>query len=212
MSGSRRMIAAVAVLTAASVYGCAYDPARIEVAPAAAVVNTNDDVPRLNARVRDRTGRVMPDARVVWSSSAPGIAAVDPARGVLTVNRDGEAVITAAVGSLKGTAIITVSLYHALAVDADALTLQVGETRPLVATITDSKGKRVQGEILWMSADKAIATVGPSGVVTAVAAGETTVMAMAKALQTEVKIEVPVAAQAKPDAETKPAEGPRRSK
>ena len=212
MESTRRGIAAIAALAAAFALGCAFDAASIEVAPAAVVVNTNNDVPRLNARVLDRTGRAIPDARVKWSSSAPNIAAVDPERGVLSVNRDGEAVITAAIGSLKATTIVTVSLYHALAVDAETMTLGIGETRPLVATITDAEGKRVQGEILWMSADKAIATVGPSGAVTAVAAGETTVMAMAKALQTEVKIEVPITATAKPDAETKPAEGPRPSK
>jgi uncharacterized protein YjdB len=190
MKNAWKAVAAIAVLIAVSVFGCAYDPASIEVTPAQTVVNSPDQAPALVARVLDRSGQAISDAEVDWSSSAPGVATIESSSGELTVKESGKAVITAAVGAVKGTAVVTVAIYHGLKVGAEAVTLRVGEGKRIAAAIVDENGKPVVGEIAWASADPKIATISPKGEITAIAAGATIVTATAKALKAEVKVEV----------------------
>jgi uncharacterized protein YjdB len=59
------------------------------------------------------------------------------------------------------------------------------------ATILDDTGAPISGEIIWESSDKAIASVvGSRGEIRGVAPGTTTVVATAKNLKAEVKVEV----------------------
>jgi uncharacterized protein YjdB len=59
------------------------------------------------------------------------------------------------------------------------------------ATIVDEQGTPISGEILWESSDPKIASVvGSRGEIRGVGPGTTTVVARAKNLNTEVKVEV----------------------
>jgi uncharacterized protein YjdB len=193
MKNAWKVVALVAIVTAVSLFGCAPKPASIEITPSDVVANSVDEAPAFAARVLDDKGQPIADAKVAWSSSAADVAAVDPATGAVTVKASGKAEITAAVGEVKGVAVVTVALYNALKAEAEAVTLKVGEVKPVAAKITDEKDQPVEGEIVWATADAAIATVGPKGEITGVAAGATTVTATAKALKAEVKVEVQAA-------------------
>ncbi len=57
--------------------------------------------------VTDNAGRVVPNA--VWSSSAAGVAPIDPSTGMLTALSGGQTTITATAGALMAQATITVS-------------------------------------------------------------------------------------------------------
>jgi photosystem II stability/assembly factor-like uncharacterized protein len=78
----------------------------IEGVPTEALV-AGASVGPLVATPRDGSGRVLTGREVVWSSSDPGVARVDP-DGMLTAVAAGTAVITAEVEGRKGTAEVTV--------------------------------------------------------------------------------------------------------
>jgi uncharacterized protein YjdB len=175
---------------AVSLIGCAPKPASIEITPSDVVANSVDEAPALTARVLDDKGQEIADAKAAWSSSAADVAEVDAATGALTIKASGKAEITAAVGEVKGTAAVTVALFKTLKAEADAVALKVGEAKAVGAKVLDEKDQPVEGEIAWASADEKIATVGPKGEITGVAAGATVVTATAKALKAEVKVDV----------------------
>jgi uncharacterized protein YjdB len=193
MKNVAKVFALVAVLAVVCLIGCAPTPSSIEITPSDVVVNSVDEAPALAARVLDDKGQEIPDVKAAWSSSAPEVAEIDAATGALTIKVSGKAEITAAVGEVKSTVAVTVALYKSLKAEAEALTLKIGEVKPIAVQILDDKDQPVEGEITWATADEKIATVGPKGEVTAVAAGATVVTATAKALKAEVKIEVQAA-------------------
>ena len=116
---------------------------------------------------------------VSWASSDEAIATVKD--GVVTAVAAGEATITVTTedGNKTAECVVTVSKPEPVVVPVTGVTLdktkaalKIGETVTLAATITpaDATNKNVS----WASSDEAIASV-KGGVVTAVAAGETTI-------------------------------------
>jgi hypothetical protein len=127
----------------------------------------------------------MPNARVVWSSSDPRVAAVDQTRGTVSGVGSGAARITARVGTVVSTVMVTVvppapdPTVVATVEVSEARTLTVGETARLSATVRNAAGTALSNAIEWSSSNPDVATVAPSGVVTARGAGVTTVRATA---------------------------------
>jgi uncharacterized protein YjdB len=190
MKNASKVVVAALILAAVFVLGCAPKPASIEITPSDVVVNSADEAPALAAKILDEKGQEVPDVKAAWSSSAPEVAEVDAATGALTIKASGKAEITAAAGEVKSTVAVTVALYKSLKADAEALALKVGEVKPVAAKILDEKDQPIEGEIVWATADEKIATVGPKGEITGVAAGATVVTGTAKALKVEVKVDV----------------------
>ena len=117
------------------------------------------------------------DKSLSWESSDENVVTV--ADGVVTVVGEGEATITVttADGGFTATCTVTVAGIKVTGVTLDKQTLSIlldsGETKTLVATVApaDAADKRIS----WASSDESIATVNENGVVTAVAAGTTTI-------------------------------------
>ena len=63
---------------------------------------------QLTAAGRDQNGQAIALTQVAWSSSAPAVATVDPATGLITARANGQAVIRAASGGKEGTFNLTV--------------------------------------------------------------------------------------------------------
>ena len=63
---------------------------------------------RLQIAAEDSAGRPLTPTRVFWRSSAPRVASIDSARGVLRANAPGQTTITARVGSASATAVTTI--------------------------------------------------------------------------------------------------------
>ncbi len=119
------------------------------------------------------------DKTVVWSTSNPEIATVDN-NGIVTAIKQGNCVITAStINGHKATCDVTVVpvviSVDDISLNKYELTMEINETFTLIATITpdDATDKTVT----WKSYDKSIAVVSEYGVVTAVAAGTTTIYA-----------------------------------
>ena len=110
-----------------------------------------------------------------FTSSDPAVAAVD-AGGVLTAGQPGTATVTLASEALGARYEVTVTVLdapEALTMDS-AMSLAVGETRPLDATVTPLAAETA---VAYQSANERVATVDPSGVVRGVATGETAIVA-----------------------------------
>jgi uncharacterized protein YjdB len=115
---------------------------------------------------------------LVWSSANTGVAAVNPASGVVTTVATGTVVITAKAGDKTDTITVTVETPKpGITIDeGDAATVVTGKTITLHVTLPEGSTDTV----IWSSNEPDIATVDPaSGVVTGVAGGKAVITATA---------------------------------
>lgn len=130
------------------------------------------------------TATVMPenatDKTVTWISTKPEVATVDE-NGVVTAIKAGRATITAKIGDIKATCMVTVEKkvveVTEIKLDRTTASLEEGETLTLTATVApdDATDKLVT----WSSSKPEIATVDEKGVVSAIKAGRAIIYAMA---------------------------------
>ena len=144
----------------------------VTVSPENLTLNVGD-VANLTATVEPANAK---NKNVSWSSSAPGIAAVDQ-NGNVTAVKAGTAVITVTTeeGKYKATSVVTVEdkRVTGVTVTPATLTLYEGSSETLTATVTpaDAKNKKVS----WSSSAPGVAAVDQNGNVTAVKAGTATI-------------------------------------
>lgn len=131
---------------------------------------------------------------VTWTSSNSNIVTVTAAGMVTALNR-GTAIITAktAVGGYTATCAITVGdkvSVTGLSLDTSNLQMLKGEIATILATIEPNNAS--EKTIIWTSSNRDVATVNPSGVITAHATGETIITAETKdgAYQRQCKVSV----------------------
>ena len=183
-----------AVLVALVVAACGPSVKTVTVEPAKATLDAKGATVRLAAVARDDKGQPIDAAKlkVVWSSSAPQVAAVDETGGV-TAQRSGEASVTAAIGEVKGSAPVVVSIPASVSLSLPSRDLRPGETVVLSVVVVDDAGKpvAVPRTIAWATSDPAIAKVA-DGKVEAVGPGTATITAAAGALKGTATVTVKV--------------------
>jgi len=134
---------------------------------------------RVTAELRDTAGRRVFFRPVTWSSDRPGVAAVG-ASGIWTsvaIAATGTATIAATADAQRGTTKVTggVGGLSVKVTPADD-TLGVGATKAFEATVRDGDGTSVLGlSVNWSSSNSTVASVSPTGIVTALAAGTTAI-------------------------------------
>jgi hypothetical protein len=115
-----------------------------------------------------------------WTSSNTAVATISAA-GLATGVTPGASTVTAAVGSVSGTAALTVTAktLTSIAVTPAAPTIAVRETQQFTATATYSDGStaNVSATATWTSSSTATATINATGLTTAVAVGSSTITA-----------------------------------
>lgn len=132
--------------------------------------------------------------KVKWSSNKKAVATVSK-KGVVKAKKKGSAKITAKVGKQKLVCKVTVKMGESssepvstesptnniavtgISLNISTLNLTVGETSVLTATIAPDNA--TNKTINWTSSNVSVATVDGAGVVTAIAAGTTTITASA---------------------------------
>ncbi len=124
------------------------------------------------------------DQEVVWTSNDESIATISVEDGKVMVTALKEGVTTITVTSVKypsvsaeckvtvETAIIAV---EDITLNKDTLDMTVGDTETLIATVTPDNA--TDKTVTWSSANSSIASVSEDGLVTAISAGTTTVIA-----------------------------------
>jgi parallel beta-helix repeat protein len=136
---------------------------------------------QLAATVRDSNGTVLTDRVVAWTTSNPDVATVSPSGEVTGVSA-GSVVITATSEGKSATAAVTVSAVivpvSSVVITPATAGLYIGRTAQLTATAYDANYTVIAGRPLsWSSSNSSVATVSPTGVVSAVATGSVTVTA-----------------------------------
>ena len=113
---------------------------------------------------------------VVWASDNEAVAVVNE-EGAVTGVTPGTAVITASVDKEKATCkvIVTAAKATKIEIDPASLRMEKGSTAELKVVATPSDAALT--DLVWSSDDKNVATVA-DGVVTAVAVGKATIMAV----------------------------------
>lgn len=154
---------------------------RLEIEPSEPKVVQGESI-ALEATVYDEIDRPYVGLPISWSSSAPLYASVDEegvVRG-LTMNRS--ATVTATHGDLEVSVEVEVlAPIFRITVAPPALDLLEGESSSLAATLLDANLETVEPRSLsWQSEDPAIARVDEEGTVTAIAPGETRILALSE--------------------------------
>jgi len=152
--------------------------AAVAVTPASPSVQVGQTA-QLTATPQDANGNPLSGRTVTWTSSNQAVATVN-ATGLVTGAAAGAATITATSEGKSGTAAVTVTPVPvaSVAVTPASASIQTGGTIQLTATPKDANGKPLTGRtVAWTSSNTAAATVGGSGLVTAVGAGAATITA-----------------------------------
>jgi uncharacterized protein YjdB len=117
----------------------------------------------------------------IWSSSSTAVATMNSA-GLATSVGTGTTTITAASGSVSGTASLTVtgSTLVSIAVTPANSSMVVGTTRQFTATGTfsDSSTEDITASVVWTSLSPTSATITAQGLASSVATGSTTIKAL----------------------------------
>jgi uncharacterized protein YjdB len=133
-------------------------------------------------------------AMATWTSGTTATATIS-ATGLATAVAKGTSMITATVGTLTGSATLTViapPVLKTIAVTPAAPTVAKGTTAQLTATGTydDGSTKDLTATVTWASADMTKATISAAGVATGVAGGTSMITATSGGISGSVTLTV----------------------
>ena len=131
------------------------------------------------AALLDASGAALSGRSVTWSSSAPTVATVNSASGIVTGLAAGSTTITATSEGKTGSATLTVlAPVSTVTVSLASSSIAIGATTQATAVLKDATGGTLTGRtVTWTSGTTSVATVSASGVVTAVDAGTSVITA-----------------------------------
>jgi uncharacterized protein YjdB len=146
---------------------------------------------QLDAKTYDAGGSELNGRTITWSSSNEDVASVSSTGKVLGV-APGSATITATSEGKRDKATITVvAPVGAVVVSPDSISVVIGKTSTLTATVKDANGNTLNGRsVTWKSSNTGVATVDENGVVTGVAAGTASVTATSEGKSGSAKVVV----------------------
>jgi uncharacterized protein YjdB len=147
------------------------NPPRVDVAP--------NGQAQFTAIAYDAAQNALSDRTITWSTSNASVATVDVG-GLMIALSQGSVTITATSEGKVGVATVNVgqAAVATVTVTPAPLSMSVGQTTQLAATLKDASGNVVAGPtVAWSSTNTAVATVSAQGMVTAVAAGNATITA-----------------------------------
>jgi trimeric autotransporter adhesin len=119
-------------------------------------------------------------SQVTWASTAPQVATIN-ATGLATGAAVGTAGISATLGAVSGSTVLTVSpaALVSIAVTPVNPTIAEGGTRQFTATgtFTDSSHQDITNQVTWASSNPAVSTITSTGLATVVSPGVSTISA-----------------------------------
>ena len=152
----------------------------IAVAPANGIIPAGESLPFAATGTYSNGSKKDLTSSVAWSSSDPYVAMIT-AGGVASGWAMGTTSISATVGSVSGTANLTVTpaVIVGLNITPAALFMSVGSSLQLqaIATFSDGSTRGVNASVAWSLQGAGVATVSSAGVVTADQVGAATILA-----------------------------------
>lgn len=177
--------------------------AAVNVSPSSASAQVGGAV-QLTAQTLDASGNILTNRTVTWASSNAGVATVSAA-GLVTAVGAGQATITASSEGVQGqsafsaisgsaTPAPTTSVATVL-VSPSSLNIGAGTSYQFSATTLDGSGNTLTGRaVTWSSSAPSIASISSNGLVTALTAGQTTIVATSEGKTGQATITVSAAA------------------
>lgn len=159
--------------------------ARVDVLPGADTMTALAQTRTFTAVAKDAQGNVISGKSFSWSSSAAGVASVDPATGVVTAVANGDATIRAGVEGVTGQATLTVAQQVAtVTVSPGTASLTViGSTQQFTAEARDANANLVADvAFLWLSSNHNVAVVSPTGLATGAGPGAAAIVAAGRGI------------------------------
>jgi len=150
---------------------------------------------QLRAVVSGPAGEPLEGRVVTWASDRESVARVD-ASGRVTAVGPGAASITATSEGRSASVAVTVSAVPvgSVALSPTSLSLAVGQTSTLTATVRDAGGATLPGRtVVWSSSDLAVVAVAQTGEVRAVGPGSATVTATSEGVTGSASVSVAAA-------------------
>lgn len=175
IAGNKRGLAPLSVTSAVPVV------ATVQVTAPSTTMNVGDSQQAV-ATAQDAGGNDVSGVPITWTSSNAAVLSVAN-DGTLTANAVGSATVSATAAGVTGTLGFTVSAAPPAAVASVRLTLGssamlVGQTTQGVAVARDAQGNVISNSAMtYSSSNTAVATIGSTGLVTAIAAGSATLTA-----------------------------------
>jgi len=166
------------------------DVGSVSITPPTTTVSLGSQI-SLQALVQDPDGNAIPGTDVFWSVKNPSIATIS-STGIVTGVALGSTQVAASVNGKSGIATITVSqaAVATVTVTPSPLSISVGQTSQLAATVKDQNGTVVTNRVVtWTSSNPAIATVA-GGVVSGVATGTAIITATSEGRSGTVSVTV----------------------
>jgi hypothetical protein len=151
------------------------------------------DTVTLSLSALDQRGRPLRRIQVSWSSSEPSVASIDAGSGTVHAHAPGHTVIIARAGSESAISSFAVVPASVASVDiGGARPLKVGDTLELRADTRDAHGRSLAGRTaVWASSNPKVASVdSASGVVLALAAGNSEISAQSEGQTGKVRVTV----------------------
>lgn len=180
-SGTAVISAAAGGATGTTEMKVRFPVGQVVVTPAAGTIRREGAI-QLSAAVTDQGGTPRTNRTITWASLSPAVATVS-ASGLVSGLTDGQAVITATSEGVSGQATITVfgSPVIATVTVTPASPLRgTGQTQQMTAVARAGSGTIIgDATFTWTSTNPAVATVSPTGLVTVLTAGTTTIQATA---------------------------------
>ncbi|MBI5549809.1 MAG: Ig-like domain-containing protein [Deltaproteobacteria bacterium] len=195
-----RAVKTLSVAVALMVAACGPKVASIEVTPKTVDLSKKADAVTLVATPKDAQGNKIENLALAWSSGDAKVATVD--NGKVAAVDSGETQIKVTFEQISATVPVKISIPASISFAPAAVTLEgLGSKAHVTAKVMDSKGKEVKGaKLAWSAADAKIASVN-GGEITAMAAGETQIVAQVGDLKGQVKVTVAVPVPATVEAE-----------
>lgn len=164
--------------------------ASVEVTPPAMTFASFGESQTVTTRLVPRAGEVVDTFTTTLVSSNPSVASFDGTSLFALTN--GATVIRATADGVVGTATVTVQQVPAslTLTPASNVNLLVGGLAQVSARVTDARQNAMGNAVTWSSSNPAVATVSSTGLVTAVAAGASTITATAGPLTKSVTVSV----------------------
>ena len=166
--------------------------ARIEIAPTAPLLTALGDSLQLTAVARDSVDAIVAGVPFVWSIDDTTIVTVEP-DGLVVARAVGTAIVRVAAFGVTDSVVVAVQqdVASVEATPASVIINSIDSTVALSATVFDSRGNEIPGATVdWTSDSLEIVTVSPTGLLTPVADGVTTVRALVGGFEDTVAVTV----------------------